>query len=269
MFVAKKKLPRRTFLRGAGTILALPLLVAMVPALTALAQTPARPIKRLGFVYLPNGVARNFTGINYWTPAGQGTSFEMSPILTPLAPYRDRLLIVSGLAQHQADAQIDGANADHTRGTCTWLTGARPKKTEGADVRLGVSADQIAASVLGRDTAIPSLEMAIDLNFLGGQCENSYSCAYLNTLSWRTETDPVPTENNPRIVFERLFGEGGTVEQRQAQARENRSILDSVNQDLRRLQQSLGPADRIKMSDYVDTVREVERRIQSAEKRST
>ena len=267
MFVAKKALARRTFLRGAGTVLALPLLDAMVPALTALAQTPARPVKRLGFVYMPNGVARNFTGINYWTPAGQGSAFELSPILTPLAPYRDRLLVISGLAQHNADAQNDGANADHTRGTCTWLTGARPKKTEGADVRNGISADQIAAPVLGARTALPSLEMAIDLNFLAGQCENSYSCAYLNTLSWRTDTDPVPTENNPRIVFERLFGEGGTPEQRQAQARENRSILDSVNQDLRRLQQSLGPTDRAKVADYVDTLREVERRIQRVETR--
>jgi hypothetical protein len=245
----------------------LPLLDAMVPAFTALAQTPANPVRRLGFVYLPNGVARNFSGINYWTPAGQGTSFEFSPILTPLAPFRDRLLVVSGLAQHQADAFDDGANGDHTRGTSSWLTGVHCKRTEGADVRNGVSADQIAAASLGKTTALPSLELSIDLNFLAGQCENSYSCAYLNTLAWRTETDPMPTENNPRIVFERLFGDGGTPEQRLAQARENRSILDSVAGDLRRLQQSLGPADRSKVTDYVDTVREVERRIQSVEAR--
>jgi hypothetical protein len=267
MFVPKKSLPRRRFLRGAGTVLALPLLDAMVPAFTALAQTPARPVRRLGFVYLPNGVARNFSGINYWTPAGQGAAFELSPILTPLAPYRDRLVVVSGLAQHQADAFDDGANGDHTRGTSSWLTGVHCKRTEGADVRNGISADQIAASVLGKATALPSLELGIDLNFLAGQCENSYSCAYLNTLSWRTDTDPMPTENNPRIVFERLFGDGGTAAQRQAQARENRSILDSVTDDLRRLQQSLGPADRTKVADYVDTVREVERRIQSVETR--
>jgi hypothetical protein len=267
MFVTKKSLPRRTFLRGMGTTLALPLLDAMVPAFTALAQTPANPVRRLGFVYLPNGVARNFSGINYWTPAGQGTSFEFSPILTPLAPFRDRLLVVSGLAQHQADAFDDGANGDHTRGTSSWLTGVHCKRTEGADVRNGVSADQIAAASLGKTTALPSLELSIDLNFLAGQCENSYSCAYLNTLAWRTETDPMPTENNPRIVFERLFGDGGTPEQRLAQARENRSILDSVAGDLRRLQQSLGPADRSKVTDYVDTVREVERRIQSVEAR--
>jgi uncharacterized protein DUF1552 len=265
MFITKVALPRRTFLRGAGAALALPLLDAMVPAMSALAQTAARPVRRLGFVYLPNGVARNFTGINYWTPAGVGTNFELSPILSPLAPYRDRLTVISGLAQHQADAFDDGANGDHTRGTSSWLTGVHPKRTEGADVRNGISADQLAAAQLGKDTALPSIELAIDLNFLAGQCENSYSCAYMNTLAWSTATTPMPTENNPRIVFERLFGEGGTPVQRLAQARENRSILDSVMADLTRLQQALGPADRTKVADYVDSVREVERRIQRVE----
>ena len=214
----------------------------MVPAATVLAQTPARPPSRLGFVYMPNGVARNFTGINYWTPAGEGATFELSPILAPLAPFRDRTVVVSGLAQHQADAFDDGANGDHTRGTSSWLTGVHCKRTEGADVRNGISADQIAAPALGTDTPLPSLELAIDLNFLAGQCENSYSCAYLNTLAWRSPTSPLPTENNPRIVFERLFGDGGTPAQRQAQARENRSLLDSVMADLARLQKDLGPA---------------------------
>jgi hypothetical protein len=265
MFVTKKALPRRTFLRGLGTALSLPLVDAMVPAMTVLAQTPANPVRRLGFIYMPNGVARNFSGINYWTPEGQGTNFELSPILTPLSPYRDRLTVVSGLAQHQADAHDDGANGDHTRGTSSWLTGVHPKRTEGADVRNGTSADQIAAAVLGKDTALPSLELAIDLNFLAGQCENSYSCAYLNTLAWSSPTTPMPTENNPRIVFERLFGDGGTTAQRLAQARQNRSILDSVQEDLARLQGTLGPDDRGKVSDYVDSVREVERRIQRVE----
>jgi hypothetical protein len=265
MFLTRKALPRRTFLRGAGTALALPLVEAMVPAMTALAQTPAAAVRRIGFIYGPNGVARNFSGINYWTPKGEGSDFELSPILTPLAPYRDRLLVVSGLAQHQADAHDDGANGDHTRGTSSWLTGVHPKRTEGADVRNGTSADQIAAAEIGRDTVLPSLELSIDLNFLAGQCENSYSCAYLNTLAWRTPTSPLPTENNPRIVFERLFGDGGTPEQRRAQARQNRSILDSVMADLSRLQQSLGPGDRATVGDYVDAVREVERRIQRVE----
>ena len=268
MFVSKVALPRRTFLRGVGATLALPLLDAMVPALTAQSRTAARPLRRLGFVYMPNGVARNFSGINYWTPLGEGTAFEFSQILKPLEPFRDRMVVVSGLAQHQADAHDDGANGDHTRGTSSWLTGVHPKRTEGADIRNGISADQIAAAEIGRDTALPSLELAIDLNFLGGQCENSYACAYMNTLSWSTATTPLPTENNPRIVFERLFGDGGTSEQRLARARENRSILDSVMADLNRLQTSLGPSDRTKVTDYVDSVREVERRIQRVEQRN-
>jgi hypothetical protein len=268
MFLTKTHLPRRTFLRGMGATLALPLLDAMVPAMTAQAQTAARPIRRLGFVYMPNGVARNFSGINYWTPLGEGQSFEFSPILKPLESFRDRMVVISGLAQHQADAHDDGANGDHTRGTSSWLTGVHPKRTEGADIRNGISADQIAAAEIGKDTAQPSLELAIDLNFLGGQCENSYACAYMNTLSWSSATTPLPTENNPRIVFERLFGDGGTPEQRLARAKENRSILDSVMADLDRLQKSLGPADRAKVGDYVDSVREVERRIQRVEQRS-
>ena len=268
MFVSKRHLPRRTFLRGVGATLALPLLDAMVPALTAQSRTAAQPLRRLGFIYMPNGVARNFSGINYWTPLGEGTSFEFSQILKPLEPFRDRMVVVSGLAQHQADAHDDGANGDHTRGTSSWLTGVHPKRTEGADIRNGISADQIAAAGIGKDTALPSLELAIDLNFLGGQCENSYACAYMNTLSWSTATTPLPTENNPRIVFERLFGDGGTSEQRLSRARENRSILDSVMADLTRLQNSLGPSDRTKVTDYVDSVREVERRIQRVEQRN-
>jgi hypothetical protein len=269
MFITRTALPRRTVLRGLGASLALPLLDAMVPAGTLLAQTPARPTPRLGFVYLPNGVARNFTGINYWTPAGEGTAFELSPILSPLKAFRDRTVIVSGLAQHQADAFDDGANGDHTRGTSSWLTGVHCKRTEGADVRNGTSADQIAATAIGTSTPLPSLELAIDLNFLAGQCENSYSCAYLNTLAWSSPTAPLPTENNPRLVFERLFGDGGTPAQRQAQARENRSLLDSVLADLSRLQKDLGPADRVRVGEYLDAVREIEGRIQRAERRSS
>ena len=267
MFITRTALPRRTVLRGLGASLALPFLDAMVPAGTLLAQTPARPTPRIGFIYMPNGVARNFTGINYWTPAGEGTAFELSPILAPLAKFRDRTVVVSGLAQHQADAFDDGANGDHTRGTSSWLTGVHCKRTEGADVRNGISADQIAAAAIGTTTPLPSLELAIDLNFLAGQCENSYSCAYLNTLAWQSPTAPLPTENNPRIVFERLFGEGGTPAQRQAQARENRSLLDSVMADLSRLQKDLGPADRATVGEYLDAVREIEGRIQRAERR--
>lgn len=260
-FLTRKSLPRRRFLKGAGAVIGLPMLDAMVPAL---AQAPAPP-KRISFIYMPNGVAMNFSGINYWTPEGEGTDFEISPILTPLEPYRDRLSVISGLAHHEADAHDDGANGDHTRSVASWLTGVHCKRTEGADVENGVSADQLAAQVLGRETPLPSLELAIDLNFLSGQCENSYSCVYLNTLSWSSATTPLPTENNPRIVFERLFGNGGTAEQRMAVARENRSILDSVSDDFARLSASLGPSDRSQVSDYLDAVREVERRIQAVE----
>jgi len=193
----------------------------------------------------------------------------MSQILAPLEPFRDRLLVVSGLDQNQAEAGNDGASGDHTRGTSSWLTGVYPKRTEGADVRNGVSADQIAAPILGKDTALPSLELAIDLNFLAGQCENSYSCAYLNTLAWTSPTTPLPTENNPRVVFERLFGDGGTAERRAAQARRNRSILDSVLDDFNRLQRQIGPGDRAVVEEWVDAVREVERRISGVEKRRT
>jgi len=251
MIVSKLALPRRTFLRGAGATLALPLLDAMVPAMTALAQTPAKPLRRLGFIYMPNGVAMNHSGIDYWTPAGEGKNFQMSQILAPFTPFRDRMVVISGLDHNQAEAGDDGASGDHTRGTSSWLTGVYPKRTEGADVRNGRSADQIAASLLGKDTALPSLELGIDLNFLAGQCENSYSCAYLNTLAWTSPTTPLPTENNPRVVFERLFGDGGTPAQRAAQIRRNRSVIDSVLDDLKRLQQRIGPADRLQVGEYV------------------
>ncbi len=260
-FVTKRRLSRRTLLRGGAAAIGLPMLDAMVPAL---GQAPA-PARRVGFIYLPNGVAMNFSGINYWTPKGTGRDFELSPILEPLAGHRSRLSVISGLAQHAADAHDDGANGDHTRATSSWLTGAHCKRTEGADVENGISADQIAARGLGRDTVLPSLELSIDLNFLSGQCENSYSCVYLNTLAWTSPTSPLPTENNPRLVFERLFGNGGTAEQRIALARENRSILDSVTEDFARLSRSLGPADRGQVDEYLTSVREVERRIQAVE----
>jgi hypothetical protein len=266
--VTKRALPRRTFLRGVGVALGLPLLDAMVPALTAQADTPAAVASRLGFIYMPNGVAKNSSGIDYWTPPTEGRNFQMSRILAPLEPFRDRLLVVSGLDHNQAEAGNDGASGDHTRGTSSWLTGVYPKRTEGADIRNGISADQIAAPVLGKGTALPSLELAIDLNFLAGQCENSYSCVYLNTLAWTSATTPLPTENNPRVVFERLFGDGGSAERRAAQARRNRSILDSVLEDFNRLQRQLGPGDRVAVGEWVDAVREVERRISGVERRS-
>jgi len=267
MIVTKMALPRRTFLRGLGAAFALPLLDAMVPAFSSVASA-AKPICRLGFIYVPNGVAMN-DALNFWTPKGSGTNFELSRILTPLAPYRDRLTVVSGLAQKQGESQGDG-NGEHTRACATWLNGVHPKKTEGADIRLGTTADQIAAAQLGKETVLPSMEMIsseLDL-VLGGQCEAGYSCAYMNTVSWQSPTTPLPVENNPSVVFERLFGVGGTPEERLDRMRKKRSLLDRVNNDLARLQRSLGPSDRARIAEYLEAVREVERRIQAAERQS-
>jgi len=264
MMITKKALPRRTLLRGMGVAVGLPLLDAMIPALSVAANTAAQPTKRLGFVYLPNGVAMNHTGVNYWRPRGEGTQFELSPILTPLEQFRDQMVVVSGLAQHQAFSLGDG-NGDHVRGTATWLNGVHPKFTQGADVRSGVTADQVAAAELGKETSLASLELGIDVNFLVGNCENGYSCIYLNSLSWRTPTTPLPTETNPRVVFERLFGDGGTSVQRRAEMRKDASILDAVAKDMDRLQTKLGASDRARTDEYFDAVREVERRIQKTE----
>jgi hypothetical protein len=265
MFITKMALPRRVFLQGLGTTLALPLLDAMVPALSAMANTAASPVCRLGFLYIPNGVAMN-DAVNEWRPIGEGTNFEFSSILKPLTPFRDRLVVVSGLAQTQAKAAGDG-NGDHPRASATWLNGVRPKKGEGADVRAGVTADQIAAAQLGRETAVPSLEMiSSELDaVLGGQCSGGYGCVYLNTVSWSSPTTPLPMENDPRVVFERLFGDGTTPEERIDRLRNHRSVLDRMTKDLARLRQGLGTSDREKVTGYFDTVREVERRIQNAE----
>ena len=263
MIITKRALPRRTVLCGLGATVALPLLDAMVPALSAMSTTAAAPVRRLGFLYVPNGVA--MTGsVNYWTPEGEGTGFTFSPILKPLESFREQLVVVSGLSHREADSKGDG-NGDHTSGSATWLNGIRPKHTEGADVRAGTTADQIAATALGQDTLLPSLELSLDPNFMVGNCEGGYSCVYMNTLAWSTPTTTLPAEVNPRVVFERLFGEGGTPAQRLAQARKTHSLLDAVLDQMARLQQTLGPADRGKASDYFDSVREIERRIQHTE----
>ena len=267
MIITKRALPRRTFLRGMGVTLALPLLDAMIPALTAQARTAARPVRRLGFLYVPNGMAMT-PSANYWTPKGEGAAFSFSPILAPLEPFKDDMLVVSGLSHKTADAKGDG-NGDHTRGSATWLNGVRPKLTEGADVRSGTTADQIAAQELGRDTPLQSLELGLDQNFMVGNCENGYACVYMNTLSWRTPTSPLPAEINPRTVFERLFGEGGTAAERRAGMRRTRSILDAVADQMTRLERGLGPQDRGTVSDYFDAVREIERRIERAERKDT
>jgi hypothetical protein len=263
MMITKVALPRRTFLRGLGATMALPLLDAMVPALSALTTTAARPACRLGFIYVPNGIIQN-----QWVPSTVGPNFELSPILGALAPVRDHLLVLSGLAHRQADSFGDG-NGDHARGTATWLSGVHPKRTEGPGIQAGITVDQIAAKELGRFTRLPSLELALEAQERSlGSCDNGYACVYINTISWRTPTSPVPMEIHPRMVFERLFGDGGSVDQRLAQIRKTHSILDSVNEEAVRLKQTLGATDRTKVNEYLDSVRDVEQRIQRAENQS-
>ena len=262
MMITKMALPRRMFLRGIGASLALPLLDAMVPALSAFAKTAAKPANRLGFIYVPNGAV-----MNQWTPAATGRAFELSPTLAPLAPFREQTLVVSGLAQMQANSFDDGAG-DHSRGTAAWLSGIHAKRTEGADVQLGITADQIAAREFGRYTQLASVELALETIDLVGNCDNGYSCAYMNTLSWRGTSTPLPVETNPRKVFRRLFGQGDSPEQRRRQLNDDQSILDSVLNDVSRLQRALGPADNNRLTEYLDAIRDVERRIQRAEEQS-
>ena len=258
MIITGKTLPRRTVLRGLGATLALPLLDAMTPPLAGLVGRAAAPARRLGWVYIPNGMS-----MGAWTPSTDGP-LELSPTLSPLAPFRDQMVVLSGLAQGQAEALGDG-NGEHTRATATWLNGVHPKETEGADVRAGMTADQIAAAQLGRETPLPSLELAIDRDFLVGNCENGYSCIYMNTIAWRTPTTPLPMENNPRVVFERLFGEGGSTAERKTQFQKDRSILDAIADDLHRLEREVGVGDRARVTQYLDAVRAIERRIQLSE----
>ena len=258
MFITKRTLPRRTFLRGMGSSLALPLLDAMVPALTATAQTAAQPTPRAGFVYVPHGVI-----LNQWTPASTTPGFELPTILQPLEPFRDSLTIVSNLARPEELLQ------DHAC-TGSWLTGVPPKRTEGSDFLAARSVDQLIATKIGRDTMFPSLEVATeDFGALLGACMSGYSCAYMNTLSWETPTKPLPMEINPRVVFERMFGWESTQDQRLARMRADRSVLDVVTEDLSDLTRTIGRRDRTRLDEYLANVRETERRIQQAEKRAS
>ena len=255
MFITKKHLPRRTFLRGLGVTLSLPLLDSMVPALVAQTKTAANPSPRVGFVYLPHGAI-----MDQWTPAAEGMGFEFTRILKPLEPFRDRLNIVSQLHHRAADT-----TAVHSLSPTTWLSGVRPKPTQGADAFAGVTADQIAAQHIGQETPLPSLELATeDHSGLLGECDRDYGCIYMNTLSWRTPTTPLPMEINPRKVFERMFGQGGSAAERQARSQEDRSILDAIRREASGLERTLGPQDRATLGQYLDNVREIERRIQTA-----
>ena len=255
MFITKKHLPRRAFLRGMGATVALPLLEAMVPARTLLARTAANPASRLGFVYLPHGAI-----MDRWTPATEGAGFEYTPILKPLEPLRAYVDVVSGLGHRAADT-----TAVHSLSPTTWLSGIRPKPTQGVDAYAGITADQIAALRISQDTPLPSLELATeDQSGLIGACDRDYGCIYMNTLSWRTPTTPMPMEINPRKVFERMFGQGGSAADRIARGEEDRSILDAITEQINDLQRSLGAKDRVTVGDYLDSVREIERRIQVA-----
>jgi hypothetical protein len=264
--ITKKTLPRRTFLRGLGVSVALPLLDGMVPAFAALRTTAARPVTRLGAVYVPNGVE-----MRMWTPTGEGAGFEFSPILEPLAPFRAQTFVLSGLADKPAVPAPGEGIGDHARASATWLTGVRAKKTEGPDIRAGISMDQIAAQHLGQETQLASLELALDSVEVLGACDAGYSCAYANTIAWRTATTPLPMENNPRAVFERLFGASDSTDAatRLARIEQDRSILDFVTEEVTALQRTLGTSDRGKLTEYLEAVRDAERRIQTAERQST
>jgi hypothetical protein len=265
MIITKKCLPRRSFLRGAGAMIALPLLESMVPAFTALAKTAAAPVRRLGVVYVPNGII-----MDKWTPAEVGTAFALTPMLEQLAPFRDRLLVLTGLDDHAGIPLPGEGGGDHARAAATFLTGVHAKKTEGPDIRAGISMDQIAAQVLGAETQLASLELAIETNEMVGACDAGYSCVYVNTLSWRDATTPLPMENDPRRVFERLFGDSDSTDpaQRSRQIREDRSVLDSVTKEAADLGRALGADDRTKLTQYLEAVRDAERRIQKAEEQN-
>ncbi len=255
MIVSKKALPRRTFLRGVGTLLALPLLDAMVPSMTALAATAAAPekLRRLGFVYMPMGC-----DIARWTPSGT-TLDELSPILSPLAPVRQHVTAITNLDLRNAYP------GTHATSNAAFLSAAQARLTESTDYYLGTTVDQIAARQIGQGTQLPSLEMSMDLLSTVGQCDNGYACVYQNNLSWSSPTTPLPSEAHPRIIFERLFGEGGTPTDRRAALRKRASLLDSVTDEMAALRNQLGASDRAKVGQYLETVREVERRIQKAE----
>jgi hypothetical protein len=263
-FITGKHVDRRMFLRGIGATLALPMLDSMVPAMAATTNAAAKSPVRMAFVYVPNGIIPAA-----WTPTAPGKEFEFMRSMKPLEPFRDQMNVLSGLAQMNGRALGDGAG-DHARAGATWLTGVHPKKTEGAGIHSGVSADQIAARTLGKSTQLGSLEIGLDTPSLAGGCDSGYSCAYTNTISWRGENTPMPMEPNPRALFERLFGDGDSTDAaaRLTALKEQRSILDYISGDIDRLESGLGPRDRSKLTEYLEAIRDVERRIQKAEEQN-
>ncbi|MCH7533977.1 MAG: DUF1552 domain-containing protein [Gemmatimonadetes bacterium] len=257
MIITKKAIPRRTMLRGLGAAMALPLLDGMVPALTALSNTAASPVRRLGVVYVPNGMM-----MDHWTPGIEGTGFDFPTILQPLERFRDSVQVLSGMRGVDAEGP-------HARASTRFLTGVASKRDDGSNLRAGTSMDQIAGRVLGRETPLATLELAIDGRDFAGSCDEGFSCAYTNTISWANETTPLPMENNPRVVFERLFGDSGTTDPavRRARMAKDASLLDSVTDRARALSRTLGSGDQAKLEQYLEAVRDIERRIQMAESR--
>ncbi len=260
MFITRRSLSRRTLLRGLGTTVALPFLESMVPAMTALAQTAARPPLRFGAVYVPNGCP-----IPYWMPKGDAGPLTLTPILQPLEPFQSQLTVINQLSR------AGGAGVtDHAVSSAGWLTGAVAKQTEAEDIRVGVGIDQVLAKHIGQETPFPSLEYATEdfTGYIGG-CVPGYSCTYMNTIAWAGETSPLPMEINPRVAFERLFGRAGSAEDRRRRLHEDGSILDSVVEEAGALQRVVSPADKRRLDDYLENVREIERRIQRTETRNS
>lgn len=253
-FITKKYIPRRSFIKGVGASLALPLLDAMVPAATASSKTVASGVKRLGYVFMPMGCDQS-----RWTPRSENTLNELSPILDSLASVKDHATVFTNMELRPAYP------GSHATSNSSFLSAAKAKVTESSDYYLGTTADQVAAKQIGQETQLPSLELAMDLMETVGQCDNGYACVYQNNLSWSSPTTPLPAEAHPRIVFENLFGEGGTPEERREALRKRASLLDSITEDMKRMKRDLGVRDRARLSEYLDSIREVERRIQKAE----
>ncbi len=253
-FVTSKSLPRRTVLQGLGATLALPFLDAMVPAFAPAARAAGQPAHRFLTFYVPNGMA-----MEYWTPKGEGTGFELSPVLEPLAPFRNQLLVLTGLKANW--------NYIHAGASGSFLTGTTRGGRNEVEIIADVSMDQLLARQFAKETQVASLELAIDAPANAGACTGNLSCVYTHTLSWRSPTQPLPMEYNPRAVFEKLFGDAGSTERsaREARLRQHKSILDSVNEKLARLRKDLGPQDQTKINEYTESIRDVERRIQKAE----
>jgi hypothetical protein len=261
MYISKKHLSRRSLLRGAGVSIALPLLESMVPAQTALAQTAAAPKSRLGCIYIPHGAT-----MDKWTPATDGKDFELSEILAPLESFRDHLCVISDLAHSPVapwTGEDTGGAENHVRAAAVFLSGAHPVKGDRAYV--GPSVDQVAAAQIGQDTPMPSIELSIEP--VGLNCDANFTCAYRNTLSWKSATLPLPMENNPQVVFERLFGDGGTDAQRSERRAQARSLLDSVREQVRSLNRTLPAADQARLTQYLEEVREIERRVAQVDER--